>query len=769
MTLETISAVTIKAYCDIPHLFQTNRLWKDIDPSQFSIKGYDGKILLCLSTDLNANNFKFSHSSYKIENDIVSMPVLNKNVSFQSAAHAAVPLIIDDGVHFSRDDLIEKLKPELIKLAIEFDVEIIVTEKSVYERDETEITNAIIYINIVGLISRVQNCELHTTILVQLVQNKIANTPLFIESLDIESSSLIPFCIGVDMTNIKHLASVYKTDIHIPTLLNDDDMSLFAPQVFFSSRIHSLASEAKHEMSQYIEKLKENIYYRSLTSLSPGKLLYIKTYYQEEIFKLMIKYNTYIKITDDSVKFQSSSNEFLAIVIKLFTTSILHEIVEVQMILDGPFEFTDDNILNELHYSDKSHIVFMRNTSNLSQLVVIGSNSHNVKSTKLNEKHQLLQFLTTVFENEKVNSNLVQLRAIFEIHPDYEEFISGKKNGKLTRIMEGAECLLELKMTENDDNINLFLLTNTYKEFLRSYIQVMDELPAEKSFFIPEVYHRPVIGAGGSLIQTTMRKHNVFIQFSNSFLLPRSEFSHLRYDNVIIRCPTKSESNIIHAKQELNVLAQNYGSTQSKSLVNLSAGQYRYILKTSPEVIGQIEKSKNVYILFPFEQPGSEFLLEIRGTFENSEAAARELIDQAFGGEIIFDLETTIKDENDFYNSVIIPFNRVYNIIITLQKNHVTLTYNKNNSLLEKCIEELEKYFLNNKLKITKREQIKDFIHIPPMELQDMTLAEDLKGTQMYYHNYNKNQYTNRDSVPDEIQNTKSYIQYPYYRYGYGY
>lgn len=102
---------------------------------------------------------------------------------------------------------------------------------------------------------------------------------------------------------------------------------------------------------------------------------------------------------------------------------------------------------------------------------------------------------------------------------------------------------------EEDDNLFLILIADSLSEFSNTFAMVINELPAEESFFVPEVYHRPVIGAGGSIIQATMKRYNVFVRFSNSFFLPQNDLSHARYDNVIIRCPFKNVSTIQRLKE----------------------------------------------------------------------------------------------------------------------------------------------------------------------------------------------------------------------------
>jgi len=45
---------------------------------------------------------------------------------------------------------------------------------------------------------------------------------------------------------------------------------------------------------------------------------------------------------------------------------------------------------------------------------------------------------------------------------------------------------------------------------------LQEELPAETSFYLPEAYHRKIIGRNGKNIQEIMYRHNVAVRFSSS-------------------------------------------------------------------------------------------------------------------------------------------------------------------------------------------------------------------------------------------------------------
>ncbi|EDZ70785.1 YLL032Cp-like protein [Saccharomyces cerevisiae AWRI1631] len=212
-----------------------------------------------------------------------------------------------------------------------------------------------------------------------------------------------------------------------------------------------------------------------------------------------------------------------------------------------------------------------------------------------------------------------------------------------------------------------------------------------------------------------MRKHNVFIQFSNSFNLPQNKISMIRYDNVIIRCPRKNKANICLAKKDLKQIVQEYDSLQSKTLIRFSSGQYRHILHVNGQknIIGQIEKNENVYIMIPLKEPlDGTSQLSIQGNDENTSRAANELVNSAFGYEYEFKIDQEIdpNKEYEFYNLIVVPFLQIMNIIVTFEKDLITFTFEKdtNENTLTKAIELLSDYLETQKTKIIFKKIIKN-------------------------------------------------------------
>jgi hypothetical protein len=56
----------------------------------------------------------------------------------------------------------------------------------------------------------------------------------------------------------------------------------------------------------------------------------------------------------------------------------------------------------------------------------------------------------------------------------------------------------------------------SYESMKQGLTLVEQEMPASISFHVPDQYHKRIIGIGGQHIQRIMKKHSVFVKFSNA-------------------------------------------------------------------------------------------------------------------------------------------------------------------------------------------------------------------------------------------------------------
>jgi hypothetical protein len=142
-----------------------------------------------------------------------------------------------------------------------------------------------------------------------------------------------------------------------------------------------------------------------------------------------------------------------------------------------------------------------------------------------------------------------EIRFQTELANEHREFISGKKNGKINKIMQSTNVKIKFE-TFNDYNF-LIDIAGTDASVLQGLSLLQEELPAEISFHVPETYHKRIIGVGGRSIQRIMKKFGVYVKFSNA-----EEFAALggyndNEDNVIARTPAKNAMNLENLKQSI--------------------------------------------------------------------------------------------------------------------------------------------------------------------------------------------------------------------------
>jgi len=140
-----------------------------------------------------------------------------------------------------------------------------------------------------------------------------------------------------------------------------------------------------------------------------------------------------------------------------------------------------------------------------------------------------------------------EIRFQLELANEHREFISGKKNGKINKIMQTTNVKIKFE-TFNEFNF-LIDLAGQDRMAIQGLTLLQEELPAEISFHVPESYHKRIIGVGGKSIQRIMKRFGVYVKFSNA-----EEFAALggyldNEDNVVARTPAKNAINLENLKQ----------------------------------------------------------------------------------------------------------------------------------------------------------------------------------------------------------------------------
>lgn len=142
-----------------------------------------------------------------------------------------------------------------------------------------------------------------------------------------------------------------------------------------------------------------------------------------------------------------------------------------------------------------------------------------------------------------------EIRFQIELANEHREFISGKKNGKINKIMQTTNVKIKFE-TFNEYNFLIDIAGNDVS-ILQGLTLLQEELPAEISFHVPESYHKRIIGVGGRSIQRIMKKYGVYVKFSNAEEFAAMGGYNDNDDNVVARTPAKNAINLDNLKQSV--------------------------------------------------------------------------------------------------------------------------------------------------------------------------------------------------------------------------
>ena len=625
-------------------------------------------------------------------------------------------------------------KQLLDTLSETYNVEIIVIQSGLLE----------VKLGVVGKTSAVTACKHEFAAIVELIKYKVTaatnkEIDLEMDTLTVDAYSLLPYFQDSRVTAFfkKYmLTTLYPPYFQCHKSTTDNTTSFANPKIFLVGNTRSLLLKSKSKVQETLTEIKKSIFYRSITIMSPGKLQFLKTFRSRQIAQFAVQHQCFIWLEETSIDFQAFSFQLLNQAIKQFSLVFLQDVVELTVYTTGPRETED--LLNKILAVENNNNNNNRELFDSEYLLVKSTGSGTSANTPCSDRliicttySSLVREITlksNIFTTGQTSASIVQYRVNFEVNQEYEDFICGKKNGKLTRVIDNVSTIVELFINNEKDNnsssnnretddatvITISLVSNEFTDFKTSMTNLIEELPAEFSFFIPEVYHRPIIGSGGAVIQTIMRKHNVFIQFSNSFTMPQNKLAMLRYDNVVIRCPNKNSQNIELARDELLKLVEEFNYVNTSKKLELTSNKLKNILlgrglTANPTSIStgtgtvsnlskivRLERKYNVFINFPLElpplesnQPTVTFALEISGHESNSiSQAVNEIVNDKslWPQEIKLRMSSNFKNflQNDekvvkFYNEVIVPLEETF-------APYVWLSYNVPNSDIQIAI-----------------------------------------------------------------------------------
>ncbi|KAJ6627168.1 hypothetical protein B0H10DRAFT_423110 [Mycena sp. CBHHK59/15] len=266
--------------------------------------------------------------------------------------------------------------------------------------------------------------------------------------------------------------------------------------------------------------------------------------------------------------------------------------------------------------------------TNLLKQISIASGAEVVFKSMCFEMHGLEQEVRSavnmVMELEMIQAFHHEIRFQIELANEHREFISGKKNGKINKIMQTTNVKIKFE-TFNDHNF-LIDIAGPDVSVLQGLSLLQEELPAEISFHVPEAYHKRIIGVGGRSIQRIMKKYGVYVKFSNA-----EEFAALggyndNDDNVVARTPAKNAINLDNLKQSVMELVNPKDKDYINETVSIPRRYHRTLLGEKSIFIHDIQTKTNSHVRFPPKETASD-IVTIFGPESQVQIAAAMLLD----------------------------------------------------------------------------------------------------------------------------------------------
>lgn len=209
-----------------------------------------------------------------------------------------------------------------------------------------------------------------------------------------------------------------------------------------------------------------------------------------------------------------------------------------------------------------------------------------------------------------VKENPYQIRVKIELANEHKEFVSGKKNGKINKIM-GQSNIQIIFDGFNEYNFFIDVCGGKFETTMMGLGLVEQELPASVSFHVPDSYHKRIIGIGGQHIQRIMKKYSVFVKFSNAMergASGRSESDGSKVDNVICRTPARNAANLELVKSEIMDMVQRADADIVQESVDIPRLLHRALI-AKRKILDELEAKWGCAIIFPSTEMASDIVI----------------------------------------------------------------------------------------------------------------------------------------------------------------
>ncbi|CAO3626042.1 unnamed protein product [Cunninghamella blakesleeana] len=264
--------------------------------------------------------------------------------------------------------------------------------------------------------------------------------------------------------------------------------------------------------------------------------------------------------------------------------------------------FTFNNSINQLTGLAENHdelVNFVENLSQFCQGEVLYNSGHNQIEIYGTENTVTTAYM--FIKNSNFKKDQLSVSIHFEMASEHRLFIKGKKSGKINKIMKTCGAQIKFTPLYNDYNCLMTVESEDIDKAFDGFGFLLDELPDEMSFIVPEIYHRRIIGVGGKNIQRIMKKYGVYVKFSGA-----DEFTELggyfeNDHNVFARTPRKHHDSLNLLRNEImeQVSFENDRNCVEDKYVNIPLHLHRIIPNKYSDALRDYGRLHNARIWWP--------------------------------------------------------------------------------------------------------------------------------------------------------------------------
>ena len=252
---------------------------------------------------------------------------------------------------------------------------------------------------------------------------------------------------------------------------------------------------------------------------------------------------------------------------------------------------------------------------------------------------------------------------------DQRDFISGKKNGKINKIMKTSGAKIRFMPFINDYNFIIEVESTSFTKALDGLTLLQEELPAEISFYVPESYHKRIIGVGGKNIQRIMKKYGVYVKFSNT-----EEFASLggyynNEDNVVARTPMKNQINLDNLRHAVMELIHPKDRDYVVEYIVIPFGLHRSLIHEYQDTFINEEmiKKTNTHVLWPDAELANNNvgLLGPEAHMSIAFKLMETIVPEPYDLHVPLSAQFTAAISSDsFEDKVVLPLRQEFNVVV---------------------------------------------------------------------------------------------------------